>query len=380
MKRQRQDDLSCAKSWRRSPVDETPSRARDALGGSKKRQRALLIPLASSGGQVHQNRLLRDRPRRGGPDDARQAWPKVRAAASFTRPLAALAIEGHGHRHQTRSLTCTTASPGQAVPAPPRTKHQLAVPERVHGRGDQCQRCGCSARIRSRRPDPRPNKLARDPFAAHRAVVSWDASLRRGDHRSSEAPRSRRTSISCHRIGESYADVAAARQNCLAVLKAAGTPAAKERAQQYAIDVLRGMRQRLTLAKVPADAPTSFIQPRWQKLVMRRRYRPALYYELCLRRNFQRTRFALSGGIWVQDFAPVQDFEDCLVPPAKFASLKLAAVPLAVATGATSTWNERLTLLETQRHGQPPGGGVTTCRMPSSPVGPEDHAAGCGGA
>jgi hypothetical protein len=47
-----------------------------------------------------------------------------------------------------------------------------------------------------------------------------------------------------------------------------------------AIEVLRGMNSD-NARKVPADAPTDFIKPRWQKLVMTDTGIDRRYYELC---------------------------------------------------------------------------------------------------
>ncbi len=71
------------------------------------------------------------------------------------------------------------------------------------------------------------------------------------------------------------------------------------------------------------------------------------YYELCALSEMKNA--LRSGDIWVQGSRQFKDFEDYLVPPAKFASLKQASeLPLAVATDCDQYLNERLTLLETQ--------------------------------
>ena len=132
--------------------------------------------------------------------------------------------------------------------------------------------------------------------------------------------------------------------------------------------------------KVPADAPTEFIKPRWQKLVMTDTGIDRRYYELCALSEMKNA--LRSGDIWVQGSRQFKDFEDYLVPPAKFASLKQASeLPLAVATDCDQYLHDRLTLLETQL--------ATVNRMALANdlpdaiitrVGPEDHAARCGGA
>ena len=71
------------------------------------------------------------------------------------------------------------------------------------------------------------------------------------------------------------------------------------------------------------------------------------YYELCALSELKNA--LRSGDIWVQGSRQFKDFEDYLVPPAKFASLKQASeLPLAVATDCDQYLHDRLTLLETQ--------------------------------
>ena len=71
------------------------------------------------------------------------------------------------------------------------------------------------------------------------------------------------------------------------------------------------------------------------------------YYELCALSELKNS--LRSGDIWVQGSRQFKDFEDYLVPPAKFASLKQSsALPLAVATDCDQYLHDRLTLLEAQ--------------------------------
>src|SRR3546814_11378230 len=64
------------------------------------------------------------------------------------------------------------------------------------------------------------------------------------------------------------------------------------------------------------------------------------YYELCA--LSERKNALRSGDIWVQGSRQFKDFEDYLVPPAKFASLKQASeLPLAVATDCDQYLHDR---------------------------------------
>ncbi|HGO5650805.1 TPA: DUF4158 domain-containing protein, partial [Klebsiella pneumoniae] len=120
-----------------------------------------------------------------------------------------------------------------------------------------------------------------------------------------------------HRIGESYATLRRYAPEFLDVLKLRAAPAAKDVLD--AIEVLRSMNSD-NARKVPTDAPTEFIKPRWQKLVMTDTGIDRRYYELCALSELKNA--LRSGDIWVQGSRQFKDFEDYLVPPAKFASLK----------------------------------------------------------
>ncbi|MDR2014828.1 MAG: Tn3 family transposase, partial [Azoarcus sp.] len=185
-------------------------------------------------------------------------------------------------------------------------------------------------------------QAGRDPFAAIEAVISWDAFA----ESVSEAQKLAQPEDFdfLHRIGESYATLRRYAPEFLAVLKLRAAPAAKDVLD--AIEVLRGMNSD-NARKVPADAPTDFIKPRWQKLVMTDAGIDRRYYELCALSEMKNA--LRSGDIWVQGSRQFKDFEDYLVPPAKFASLKQASeLPLAVATDCDQYLHDRLRLLETQ--------------------------------
>src|SRR5574343_341734 len=86
---------------------------------------------------------------------------------------------------------------------------------------------------------------------------------------------------------------------------------------------------------------------RWQKLVVTDAGIDRRYYELCALSEMKNA--LRSGDIWVQGSRQFKDFEEYLVPPAKFVSLKQRSeLPLAVATDCDHYLHERLTLLETQ--------------------------------
>ncbi|EJC60794.1 transposase A8 Tn6130, partial [Alcaligenes faecalis subsp. faecalis NCIB 8687] len=106
-------------------------------------------------------------------------------------------------------------------------------------------------------------QAGRDPFAAIEAVMSWDAFAESVTEAQKLAQPEDFDFL--HRIGESYATLRRYAPEFLGVLKLRAAPAAKDVLE--AIEVLRGMNTD-NARKVPVDAPTDFIKPRWQKLVM----------------------------------------------------------------------------------------------------------------
>ena len=181
-----------------------------------------------------------------------------------------------------------------------------------------------------------------DPFAAIEAVMPWDtfaASV-------TEAQTLARPADFdfLHHIGESYATLRRYAPQFLDVLKLRAAPAGKGVLE--AIDVLRGMNSDCA-RKVPADAPTAFIKPRWAKLVLTDEGIDRRYYELCALSELKNA--LRSGDVWAQGSRQFKDFDEYLVPVEKFVALKLAsALPLAVATDCDLYLRERLELLEQQ--------------------------------
>ncbi|MBK1736114.1 Tn3 family transposase, partial [Halorhodospira abdelmalekii] len=181
-----------------------------------------------------------------------------------------------------------------------------------------------------------------DPFAAIETVMSWEAFAESVTEAQKLAQPEDFDFL--HRIGESYATLRRYAPEFLAVLKLRAAPAAKDVLD--AIEVLRGMNSN-NARKLPADAPTDFIRPRWQKLVMTDTGIDRRYYELCALSELKNA--LRSGDIWVQGSRQFKNFDDYLVPPTTFASLKQASeLPLAVASDCDQYLHERLTLLETQ--------------------------------
>ena len=181
-----------------------------------------------------------------------------------------------------------------------------------------------------------------DPYAAIEAVIPWDEFT----ESVSEAELLARPEgfDHLHLVGENFATLRRYTPALLEVLELRAAPAAQ--GVLAAVQTLREMNAD-NLRKVPADAPTAFIKPRWRPLVITPEGLDRRFYEICALSELKNA--LRSGDIWVQGSRQFKDFEDYLVPPAKFASLKQASeLPLAVATDCDQYLHDRLTLLETQ--------------------------------
>lgn len=282
--------------------------------------------------QVHQNRLLKIA-REGGqmtPADLAKFEPQRRYAT-----LVALAIEG------TATVTDEIIDLHDRIIGKlfnaAKNKHQQQFQASGKAINDKVRMYG---RIGQALIEAKQS--GGDPFAAIEAVMPWDtfaASV-------TEAQTLARPADFdfLHHIGESYATLRRYAPQFLEVLKLRAAPAAK--GVLDAIDVLRGMNSD-SARKVPADAPTAFIKPRWAKLVLTDEGIDRRYYELCALSEIKNA--LRSGDVWVQGSRQFKDFDEYLVPVEKFVTLKLASeLPLAVATDCDQYLRERLELLETQ--------------------------------
>ena len=165
-----------------------------------------------------------------------------------------------------------------------------------------------------------------DPFAAIEAVLSWDAFAQSVTEAQKLAQPEEFDFLP--RIGENYATLRRYAPQFLDVLKLRAAPAARDLLD--AIDVLRGVNAD-NARKLPPDAPTGFIKPRWHKLVMTDAGIDRRYYELCALSELKNS--LRSGDILMQGSRQFKDFEDYLVPPEKFASHKQTSeLPRAGAT------------------------------------------------
>jgi TnpA family transposase len=181
-----------------------------------------------------------------------------------------------------------------------------------------------------------------DPFVAIETVVSWDAFAASVNEAKQLAQPEDFDSL--HHIRDSYATLRRYTPEFLDVLKLHTAPVAKNLLD--AMDVLHDMNVD-NARTIPADAPTDFIKPRWQKLVITESGIDRRYYELCALSELK--NMLRSGDIWVQGSRQFKDFEEYLVPQEIFFTLKQAdRLPLAVITDCDTYLDEKLTLLKTR--------------------------------
>lgn len=181
-----------------------------------------------------------------------------------------------------------------------------------------------------------------DPFAAIESVISWD------DFATSVTEAQKLAQPAdfdfLHHLGKSYSTLRRYAPKLLDVLKLRATPGAQ--GVLDAIEVLRNINTN-NVRKLPADAPITFIKPRWTKLVLSDRGIDRRYYELCAQTELKNA--LRSGDIWVEGSRQFKNFNEYMIPAVKIDHLKLTSkLPLAVITDCSRYLSERLSLLEKQ--------------------------------
>jgi TnpA family transposase len=181
-----------------------------------------------------------------------------------------------------------------------------------------------------------------DPYDAIEAVLPWDEFTQSVAEAAKLAQPESFDHL--HLVGENFNTLRRYTPEFLEVLKMRAAPAAQ--GVLDAIDVLREMN--LTGArKVPDDAPTAFIKARWRPLVLTDAGVDRRFYELCALSELKNS--LRSGDIWVQGSRQFRDFDEYLLPAAKFDDMKRAQVlPIAINTHCDKYLQERLGFLEQQ--------------------------------
>jgi hypothetical protein len=81
--------------------------------------------------------------------------------------------------------------------------------------------------------------------------------------------------------------------------------------------------------KMPADAPTAFVKPRWKPLVIVKGNIDPRFYEICALSELKNS--LRSGDIWVSGSRQFRNFDEYLLPIVKFAQIERSnELPIAI--------------------------------------------------
>jgi len=183
-----------------------------------------------------------------------------------------------------------------------------------------------------------------DPFVAIETVVPWEAFTRSV----TEADQLAQPAAFDHLplIADGYREVHRYVPRLLEHFAFRAAPVAQT--ILAGLDTLREMHQGNARA-VPKDAPTSFVKPRWAPYVQPDDGIDRRFYELCALSELKNALRA--GDVWVPGSRQFKDFEEYLLPPARFAALRDAGdLPAVIAPDGERYLHDQLALLSTQLH------------------------------
>jgi TnpA family transposase len=169
---------------------------------------------------------------------------------------------------------------------------------------------------------------ADDPFAAIQAVLPWEAFIATvaEAERLAQPPAFAPLAL----LDGSYGQLRRYAPTLLDTFAFAGAPAS------HALLEALALLQRLNASgrkKVPRDAPTAFVLPRWEPHVFADKGIDRPFYELCTLSEL-RDRLR-AGDVWVAGSRQYQAFDDHLLPDAAWQDLRRAgSLPVAVETDA----------------------------------------------
>jgi TnpA family transposase len=185
-------------------------------------------------------------------------------------------------------------------------------------------------------------KSGHDPYTAIESIIPWNdftQSVTEADRLAQPE-----SFDHLHLVGEKFNMLRRYTPEFLSVLKLRATPAAQ--CVLDAIETVRGINVNST-RKVPDDAPTAFIKPRWRSLVITEGGIERRFYEICVLSELKNS--LRSGDIWIQGSRQFRDFNEYLLPQEKFAELKQAkTLPVAVNPDCEQYLLNRLSFLEEQ--------------------------------
>lgn len=337
--KQRLDDLLKVKpdssiTWlvwlRQSPLKPNSKQMLEQIERLKAFQK-LALP-AGIGQAVHQNRLLK-MAREGGqmtPQDLAKFETERRYAT-----LVALALEG------TATVTDELVDLHDRILvkmfSTAKHKHQQQFQDKGKAINDKVR---LYSKVGHALLDAK--QAGSDPFAAIEAVISWEdftLSITEADQLSQPE-----SFDHLHLVIESFNMLRRYTPEFLNVLKLNADPAAQRVLD--AITVLRGMNARGS-RKMPADAPTTFVKPRWKPLVIVNGSIDPRFYEICALSELKNS--LRSGDIWVSGSRQFRNYDEYLLPLEKFAQIRESnELPIAVNTNCEEYLSKRLHQLEQQ--------------------------------
>jgi hypothetical protein len=183
-----------------------------------------------------------------------------------------------------------------------------------------------------------------DPYSAIEAVVAWDRFTQSVDE--AERLAEPESFDHLHLLTESYGQV---RRYAPALLETFYFGAAPAVAPLLAaIDTLRAMNRR-NARRVPDDAPTGFLRPRWKPYVLTEAGADRAFYELAVLTELKNGLRA--GDVWVPGSRQFKDFEAYLLGRERFAELQdRQALPVAIEVDSDRYLQARLALLQEKLH------------------------------
>ncbi|MGC6746964.1 hypothetical protein ACP0HM_36530 [Escherichia coli] len=200
-----------------------------------------------------------------------------------------------------------------------------------------------------------------DPYAAIEAVIPLGRVHRERQRGRAAGPAGRLRPPAP--VGENFATLRRYTPALLEVLELRAAPAAQ--GVLAAVQTLREMNAD-NLRKVPADAPTAFIKPRWKPLVITPEGLDRKFYEICALSELKNA--LRSGDIWVKGSRQFRDFDDYLLPAEKFAALKREqALPPAINPNSDQYRKSVCSCWTSSWPPSPARPRTTSCPMPSSP-------------
>lgn len=179
-----------------------------------------------------------------------------------------------------------------------------------------------------------------DPFAAIETAIGWESlaeSIAQAKEMSRPGLEDHLALVSAH-----FTTLRRYTPSFLGVLDLHAAPAAQD--LLAAINVIRTLNA-TGARKVPDDAPTSFIRPRWEPLVFTDNGLDRGFYEFCALAELKNA--LRSGDMWVTGSRQFRDFDDYLLAGADYAGMKNSGrLPLITTDGSAQYLEAKLALLQ----------------------------------